>query len=256
MKSIRINKINFMTKSGIMKSYKVLLFVLIFSLLYNPSFSQDDDIKKSRNNELSIVIDDIFAKSPVVYLPYYYLNNQLIFPYYNNNIFNIDITTVGLSYKHHFGNSGIRTKLSLGSKSQNTEYSINNNEEKYSYITANLYLGYEWLIKLKKLHIFYGAEIFVNHDKLETENIQKENYYRKTENSYVKNGYGANPLLGVKYYIVNALSVSTEIKYLVEFYKGENTYKDSEASEDVIIKNSGMITKFGPLGQLSVNIHF
>jgi len=239
-----------------MKLYRLLTIALFFSLAYIHLYSQNEKSEKARNNELSIVIDDIFAKNPVVYLPYYYVNNQLIFPYYDNNIFDIDITTVGLSYKHHFGNSGIRTKLSLGSKSQNTEYTTNNNEEEYSYLTANLYLGYEWLIKLKKLHIFYGAEIFINHDKLETKNIQKESYYRKTENSYVKNGYGANPLLGVKYYIVNALSVSTEIKYLVEFYKGENTYKDSEASEDIIIKNSGMITKFGPLGQLSINIHF
>ncbi len=236
---------------------KTLAFVLILSFICLYSQAQEKETPKVKNNEFNIVVDDIFAKTPVIYYPYYYWDNQMFVPYYNSSYYDIVTTKIGLGYKHYFKNSGIRTKLSFGSNSDRSEYSGNDNSNEYNYLSANFHLGYEWLLKFGKAHIFYGAEGFVNHEKLNSESVYYNGIYRQTSKSKsVNTGYGASPLLGVKYYIAGPLSVSTEFKFIVEFYDGKTTYENSESPEVSETKNSGMKTRFGPLGQLSVNIHF
>lgn len=241
-----------------MVRYKIIVFIFILNLTFLVSRAQTDETEKVRNNEFSIVFDDIFAKTPIIYYPYFYLDNQVFLPYYDFSYYDITTTKIGLGYKHHFNNSGIRTKLSFGAKSDRTEYSENDNTEEYNYMSTNFYLGYEWLLKFGKAHVFYGAEAFVNYENLKSNATYYNQYYNEqtSESASVKTGYGASPLLGVKYFIAGPLSISTEFKFNIEFFDGKTTFKQSESSTENETKNSGMETSFGPLGQLSVNIHF
>ncbi len=52
------------------------------------------------------------------------------------------------------------------------------------------------------------------------------------------------------------LSISTEMKFILESYRGESIYRNSEIVEDDKTEISGINTKFGPLGQISINMHF
>lgn len=240
-----------------MKRNKTLTFLIILSVPFIYTHAQEKETTKVKNNEFNIVVDDIFAKTPILYYPVYYWDNSILVPYYDQSFYDINTTKVGLGYKHYFTNSGIRTKLSFGSKSDRNEYSNSGNSDEYNYLSTNFYLGYEWLLKFEKVHIFYGVEAFLNHEMLMSKSTYHNNYNIQTsESNLVKNGYGASPLLGVKYYIAGPLSVSTEFKFNVEFYNGKTTYENSESSEVTETKNSGMKTNFGPLGQISVNIHF
>lgn len=241
-----------------MIQHKTFAFIFILNLLFSYSQAQIDEADKIRNNEFSIVVDDIFAKTPIIYYPYFYLDNQVFLPYYDFRYYDITTTKIGLGYKHHFNNSGIRTKLSFGTKSDRTEYSDNDNTEEYNYLSTNFYLGYEWLLKFRKAHIFYGAEAFVNYENLKSiaSYYNEFNNEQTSESTSVNTGYGVSPLLGVKYFIAGPLSVSTEFKFNVEFVNGKTTFKHSELPTESETKHSGMETSFGPLGQLSVNIHF
>ncbi|MEZ5196928.1 MAG: hypothetical protein R2764_11130 [Bacteroidales bacterium] len=240
-----------------MVRYTIIALVISLNLGFYLLTAQTNENEKIRNNEFDIVVDDIFAKAPVIYYPFYYWENQMIIPYYGNSYYDIVTTKIGLGYKHYFNNSGIRSKLSFGSNSDRSEYSGNDNSDEYNYLSANFHLGYEWLLKFGKAHIFYGVEGFVNQEKLNSESVYYNGIYRQTSKSNsVKTGYGASPLLGVEYFIAGPLSVSTEFKFIVEFYDGKTTYENSESTEVSETKSSGMKTRFGPLGQLSVNIHF
>ena len=69
---------------------------------------------------------------------------------------------------------------------------------------------------------------------------------------------GINPLLGINIFITPHLSIGTEAKLMLEYASGKsksftNGYDGSHESES---KNSGFRTRFGPLGFLSINIHF
>lgn len=241
-----------------MVRYTIISIVFILSITLSFSQAQTEETEKIRNNEFSIVVDDIFAKTPIIYYPFYYFDNQVLIPYYDFSYYDITTTKIGLGYKHYFNNSGIRTKLSLGTKSDRTEYSNIDNVEEYSYVSTHFYLGYEWLIRFKKAHIFYGADAFVNYNNLKTESSYYDEFNNKqsSETTSRTTGYGASPLLGVKYFIAGPLSVSTEFKFNVEFFSGKTTFRNSNLSTQDETKNSGLQTSFGPLGQLSVNIHF
>jgi len=65
-----------------------------------------------------------------------------------------------------------------------------------------------------------------------------------------------NPLLGVNVFVTPHLSIGTEVKFTAEYVSGKATYESSSGSNSNDTKSSGFRTRFGPLGFLSINIHF
>ena len=96
--------------------------------------------------------------------------------------------------------------------------------------------------------------MFFNKFKAVTENID---YGRDISDKTIEDikGFGVRPLIGGKYFLTPALSVSTEIGFSMETYKGTETEKNSEVEEDDKTKISGSRRGFGPIGQISINIH-
>ncbi len=94
--------------------------------------------------------------------------------------------------------------------------------------------------------------ISTNYSKATYENeINNEEYYTSAKEF----AYGISPLVGVNCFITPHLSIGTEVKFTAEAYSGKTTneYNGQEQSEQ---STSGFRTQFGPLGFLSINIHF
>ncbi len=236
-----------------MKNY-IAFLICVLSL---PAKSQENNesILPSRH-EISIVAEDIFAKpvyievAPIYwdYLPYYYNTD--------NNVREVPTPNIGLGYKFHFKNSALRAKLSLGTGSNESNGENNLTDSESSYLNLGISSGYEFHTNIERVQIFYGADIFFRYDKYDSEST---NYYEtqtyKSETILKTSSYGICPILGIKYFLTSALSLSTELKYSLETYKGDMTNKYTGAT-DSKTKLSGSDTRFGPLGQISINVHF
>jgi hypothetical protein len=245
-----------------MKNLKIStlsIFLFSFALFANSQETINDLF--SEKNEISIVVDNVFAKN-ADYYPILFTDNQgfiipIPFDYLNDQ----KQTTIGLSYKRHFNKSALRTKISFGSSSykkndgQPNLYSQNNKKLFVSYS-----LGYERNIDLTRVRFFYGFDLFINYKKIEIEDDHfnagaGSEFHRET--SLKSRGFGISPLIGARVYVTKSISFSTELKFVIETYKGQNLssstgyYNDSR--EDSI---DGTNFGFGPLGQISLNIHF
>jgi len=250
-----------------MKKSRIVLFCAILALSFS-AFSQDKDKDYFANkNEINIVIDDIFAKNHYIDAGYYVQPYPGALTYYYVDYSALDITTpkIGIGYKHHFSKSAIRTKISFGMKNYVSDDTDSDAKEEYKLLNAGFNLGFEWHKNLKRVQIFYGADLFLNIHKITSEHTYLQYYYVDpyqhieeyvtTEIKYKTTGYGVAPLIGIKYFIAPALSVSTEIKLMVESFKGENEYINDGVSVEDKSDISGSEMKLGPLGQVSINIH-
>ena len=85
-----------------MKLFIGSLFILIYSFSYS---QENEEANKSKKHELSIVVEDFFAKNSFSYYndPYYY---------YNYRAYGFDVTNVGLGYRFHLKKTAIRARVS------------------------------------------------------------------------------------------------------------------------------------------------
>jgi len=243
-----------------MKTIKTSVIIALLVMISSLAMAQTEvNESTDSKHELSIVIDDIFAPEVVAIQPIY--NDPYVVYYSDFAMLDKYTTKIGLGYKFHFGENALRTKFSVGIGNENMDedydqdsdydYSI---ESKNSMIKA--FLGYERNITFGKAQVFFGFDFnFTKYtsDVTTEEKYTYDDYKIIRTNSY--QGIGLSPLLGVRYYITPKFSLSTEVKYQVESYNGESTrkYNDNPEYKE---KVNGLYTKFGPLGSLSVNIHF
>ncbi len=212
-----------------------------------PSYGQETiEDNFASKHELSIVIEDIFAKI---------LTSGQSQQDYHSAIYNAP--KVGLGYKYHFDNSAIRTKVSFGLGDYTTDNKNYQRKEADSYSTFKLFLGYERHENLNNSQFFYGLDVFLYYGKYLNTNTYYSGYpYSTYENKYNTTGFGVSPLIGAKYFFNPMISVSTELKLSIESYKEESLEDYSINWEGSKTKASGLYAKFGPLGQISINIHF
>lgn len=238
----------------IMKNRRIALVIALFSLLHIVSFAQEDESNSTKKHEVSIIFDDIFKKEIVVSDYYYYPYSSV--PEFSS----IYLAKAGLGYKYHFDKLALSSRITFGSDNFTNEEEDRDN--KYSYIQTEAKLGVESYIGSGKAQFIYGINALYNYSGYD--------YERETGSStqnieVTQQGYGLGIVLGAKYYITPMLSVSTEIRPNIEFYnsKRTNTYKDDAVYYDELrtvvtseeSETSGMRTNFGPVGNLSINIH-
>jgi hypothetical protein len=233
---------------------KMMLFAWFFytSLVSINLFSQGDTsgVKKPRH-ELDIIIDDVFAKSPIINYPFV---NDIYTPEYTITAQNIP--KIGLGYKFNFNHSALRAKFSYGSGQSTQNYSSNSNSDDYSVVSMQISLGYEFQKNMKKLQLFYGLDLFFNYTDLSTTNTNVNNnttYISKDVS--LAPGYGASPFVGVKYFVLPNLSISTEINFTTEKYKTIDKTSYTGCPETTSY-TYGSSTHIGPLGNIGINIHF
>jgi len=231
--------------------------LLVIGILTYPVYGQEsDESYYSSKSELSIVVDDIFAKNTYVYPSNLYYPTP--FSLYSNTILEAVITPkIGMGYKFHFIKSAIHSKISVGYRNETVRNKYDTSTAENSLLTSGISFGYELHKNMNRTQLFYGVDMFINYSKL---NSKSTNFYNSekyiSERIYNMMGYGISPLIGVKYFLGSSISVSTELKYSIEAYNGKNVSRYTGDTGDDIDKISGTDTKFGPLGQISLNIHF
>jgi hypothetical protein len=90
-------------------------------------------------------------------------------------------------------------------------------------------------------------------------NIQS--YSSTSEYKYNGLVFGIDPLLGVNVFITKHISIGTEAKILFEYAAGKSNSKEESTNpyygpEETSTKIREFDVRFGPLGYLSINIHF
>lgn len=225
------------------------LFVSVLLFSSFALFSQEtttDELPKVSKHELSIVVDDFLGKNQVMYSDYssYYYN-----PYGQQNL-----TNVGLGYRFHFQKSAIRARFSLGYNSYNYSYQGNGSSES-SFLQSTFSIGYELHKNMGKAQFFYGLDLLNNISNSNSISRDQSNVQQYLSSSK-RTGYGVAPLMGIKYHFSSMISVSTELRYLIESYKQNDLTENINAVSDYMNTTSGVKTKFGPAGFLSINIHF
>ncbi len=232
----------------------IVIVLLIFSTVmstYSQEFSRDSfNIKKT---EINIAVADIFARSSTA--DYYFADSSYInIPYRINSYEYVPEVNFQLGAKFHTLKGAVRISCGFNYSNYSSVDKTNNSVE-ISYTGSNVRVatGYEWHYAIARVNIYYGADLSwalsnYNHKIIDGPNeiINKSNI------SYL----GINPLLGVVYFITQNLSVGTEVRFTTEIYTGnekiDSPLNNSTHNYDI----NGLRTYLGPLGFVSVNIHF
>ena len=236
-----------------MKSLFLVISIFAFSLSIFAQKGVKDNF--TNNHEISFSIDDIFSSKEIDHDPYespYGYSNDL----YNFFTYDLKITRLGFGYKYHFAKSALRSKLTFRQNKNNIIKP--GKEEKSDYLLYELFLGYEFNKTLNKTQIFYGADLFFNYYNI---NAEYKNIAVGSESlesyKYKKTGFGISPLIGVKYFISPMISISSEMKFIIERYNGDYIMDYDAYTPDTNHKYvfDGNHFKIGPLGNISINIH-
>lgn len=199
----------------------------------------------------NIAVANIFARNNYVYSSYLVdINGDYFINYYLGEYYARPELIVGV--KFHSTKGAVRLGANLSYSNMKNENKSGSND---TYTVMNFRMtfnvGYEWHLTFSRVNIFYGVDLSTSISSLKTK--YDESSYN-SENKYSELAVGINPLLGVNYYITPNLSIGTEVKYTMEYVSEKTTNSNNDAEYEHSI--SGSRTRFGPLGFLSVNIHF
>lgn len=235
----------------------IVLCSLLVSIMSLQVVAQDAGKKEfnTKKTEMNIAVANIFVKSNMWY-PYYYYDGDY-FPYAYDDYFRRPELVVGVKFHGDKGAFRLGTNLKY---SNITNEDKTGSKEKYTFknFGTTMNLGYEWHTTFNRVNIFYGFDVSTSY----TSNYWEHEYsnssgIHKNEITVKELAIGVNPLVGVNVFITPNLSVGTEVKFTAEHVSGKTesitTSNDSDTDKS---ESSGFRTRFGPIGFLSVNIHF
>lgn len=240
------------------KSISLLALCLILtSILSLPAIAQDTDKREfnTEKTEVNIAVANIFTKNNLIYA--YYIDGDYI-SYLYSDYFRQPELVVGI--KFHDNKGAFRMGTSLKYSNITTE-NDGGQIEKNTFKTfgSSLYLGYEWHSTISRVNIFYGFDVSTTYTSYSIKYEYISSYPSNSNTSESKAHEfttGINPLLGVNFYITPQLSIGTEIKFTAEYVSGKSKSDSSNYLNSSDSKSSGFRTRFGPIGFLSINIHF
>jgi hypothetical protein len=242
-----------------MKNLSLITIPFVLSLLFSVSSiaqnSQDVEFNSAKV-EVNIAVANIFSKDNLSQL--YYIDMGY-YPYGYSNYFVQPELVVGV--KLHTAKGAFR----LGT---NFAYSNNTTERDEGYLNkytfknfgSKLNLGYEWHSLFNRVLIYYGFDLstsytsyYTNH---EYESVYEPSQSTTDETTIDEVTVGINPLIGVNIFITPHLSIGTEAKFTTEYVSGKVEYKTNDNLNNDNSSSSGIRTRFGPIGFLSVNLYF
>ncbi len=236
----------------------LILCFLLGSIFSIPIVAQDEGSNEfgSTKTEVNIAVANIFAKNNIWY-PYYYIDGEY-FPYIYGDYFRQPELVVGL--KFHGDKGAFRLGTSLKYSNITTE-NEDGPTEKYTNknFGTTIYLGYEWHSTFNRVNIFYGFDVSTSYTSYYSKYVYSSSYPPGTQTDETRIReitLGINPLVGVNVYITPHISVGTEVKFTAEYVSGNSESESSNYSSTNKSKSSGFRTRIGPLGFLSINIHF
>lgn len=235
---------------------KKTLFLMISLVIIDQSIMAQETKTNEFNTkktELNIAVANIFAKNNI----WYYIDGES-FPYAYGNYFPQPELVVGLKFH------GIKGAFRLGTSLKYSNIINENdggatNKSTYKNFGTTLYLGYEWHSTFNRVNIFYGFDVSSSYTSFynKYEHLSSSPPGTQTDETRIHEmTLGVNPLVGVNVYITPHLSVGTEVKFTAEYVSGKSKSESTNYSSIDKSKSSGFRTRFGPLGFLSINIHF
>lgn len=259
-----------------MKHLKFILLVALFFWLQSSLTAQEIKETKNVKHELNFGVTNLFQYNQPLWWYWDYYDEDIFYYYFNYYFFPTN-PSIGLGYKLHSKQHAWRLGVSGNFNHHNFKYDDgdypypdtqdDSYKGEFNNFNISVSTGYEKHSDLGDVQIFYGFDLFFNANTLKDEMYPSINYpgdpyineETKHEDKYITIGYGISPLIGVKYFITDNLSLSTEIKILIEYYKTEATdlriFENDMRYTDKYYTN-GVNTRLGSLGGISVNIYF
>lgn len=250
-----------------MKTQQKILILLVLNLTLLPSLIAQEkfDLRETtKRHEISIGVADLFSKpDPVYYSPYYAYDMALsYYPYYNYE--SGTSPKLALRYKFNMSKIALRAGFDFAYQDRENDSDGNELENKSSQMFTNFKLGVEFHNNYKRVQLFYGLDFFhaisVSKSKYESnygyydENGVLQSKIIESENENRNSEFGISPLLGINYFFNENLSLGVETNYMIGKYKNE--YENTNDGETYKSWNQGINARFGPIGILSLNVHF
>jgi hypothetical protein len=204
---------------------KQLLITILIVLFFLPVYSQDMEPFSARKNELNLGYFNMFE-----------LNG---------------LGDLGIGYKRIGEKGAFRTALGMNfGKSESETETYQDNSKYYEFSPR---IGYEFHHWYNRIRLNYGGDIFTSISKSSFEDVYDDPSDNRTSiyNTYQ---YGIRPTLGITVYLSKSISVSTETYMDISFTQRteERTYNGSTNTYE----SKGMNVGLGPLGIVSINLHF
>lgn len=234
-----------------------LLFVSFLNLSVNAQGSESN-LFNTKKTEVNIAVANIFAKNNLFYT-YYYLDGNYYEPYIYSNYNPQPELVVGIKFHDAKGAFRIGTNIAYN-KTTNEAQNLPVDKYNISVFSSLIYLGYEWHSTFNRVNIYYGIDVSSSYKNTKIKHEYSQSYpYNIVISEYTLNEFtiGINPLVGVNVFITNNLSIGTEFKLIAEYVSGKSKSETTSNYPNIDEnKSSGFRSRFGPLGFLSVNIHF
>jgi hypothetical protein len=185
------------------------------------------------------------------YYPYYYYETERS-------------PKLALKYKYNFGKIALRTGFDFAYQDRDYDFDGNELDNNYVEMYGNFRLGVEFHSNFRRVQLCYGLDLFYVMSDYVSEYESNYTYYdengnlvskivtNKSESSNTE--YGISPFLGINYFINENLSIGVETNYAIGSYKNES--KNTNGDETYKYWNKGINSRFGPIGILSLNVHF
>lgn len=242
-----------------MKAQPIILLLALFSIGLTNVSAQDEIQKQNssfsdKKTEFNIGIANIFARpmwdiwlyESIAQSPEIYVNPQQ--------------AKITAGMKSHNRKGAFRISTGFHYSTQNNEDpDVQNDENRSKLLITDLNLGHEWHSRLNRVTIFYGFDLFGGYQFLKTNSSFSTDFNDSKTNIFK---YGVSPLAGVYYFLTKNLSLGTEVKFnAIGFTSKTESSWQYGVAPDINFgtsqsKTTGFQTWFGPLGFLSVNIHF
>jgi hypothetical protein len=235
----------------------ILMLFSFFSLAQDEKTPKEDKKSTQPKNEIRLIVENFFGNKIIDYAYYnstgiYYSYDASTNTYFNNRF------RYGLGYNFNFNRIGFRTKLFYSNYNETSTDSRN----ALSKTTATIFrgsLGVNYQKHLNRIVLFIGSDFGYFKSSL------KYNFNTNTQTPSVSNqtneysGISIQPLVGFKYFFNENFSISSEIRFIIDKYSGVSDYTFDDSNG--YLTNSkfsfdGTSTQLGPLGSISLNVHF
>lgn len=158
---------------------------------------------------------------------------------------------LGIGYKRLGEKGAFRTGMGMNFWKYDREFDFY--DEHNSSYELSPRIGYEFHQWFKRIRLHYGGDFVTSFAKSSWEDIADDpNYDSKT--IYKSNSLGIRPILGLTVYLSKTVSIATETYMDVSFSRTVEERTDNFGTDSY--ERKGMKVGLGPLGIISVNLHF
>lgn len=209
---------------------KQLLIIIAAFAFMLPLHSQGSESYTDKKNEINIGFFNAFE-----------LNNYSDF---------------GIGYKRMVKNGAWRTGTGIHFYREDGNRHDNVYDDETTAIrsyTISPRIGYEFHQHFNRLQLQYGIDFVTSFHKRTVENLTENEDYNTFQQTN-KNKISIRPFLGLKVYITEYISISTET-YLDIGYSIE-TFENNSLNNNYTRNAKAASVALGPLGVFSINFHF